>query len=139
MATQSKPNSGTLGNPEPPELRTVKGQMDVSGVSTNLATMALDAKPSASASSSLAVRVAARECESPHLSSQLPESDEVSGYSQSSEISSAIIGTVSGIAIFLAGVLTWILLCAFVMWIVTTTVPPKEEYVIQSAFIEVIP
>lgn len=74
-----------------------------------------------------------------HLSLQLPESEEVSGYSQSSEISSAIIGTVSGIAIFLAGALTWILLCAFVMWTVTTTVPPKEEYVIQSAFIEIYP
>lgn len=50
-------------NREPNTQNTVSGQMAVSVLSTNLATVAPDAKPSASVPSSLAVGVAERECD----------------------------------------------------------------------------
>lgn len=72
-----------------------------------------------------------------HLSENAPESDEVSGYSKSSGLCNSIIKACVIFFFLILPILIGII-CAFSAYS-NITVPPKEEYVIQSAFIEVIP
>lgn len=72
-----------------------------------------------------------------HLSEHLPESDDVSGYSESSGICNSII---TGCVIFFFLILPILIgvLCAFSAYSKVTPLS-KEEYVVQSGYLQVVP